>query len=600
MPVPATLSKRIGPVDPSPITSAGAPGVYVHPRIDEVLLYLTNYGDEREYEAMMRLDTAISGAAQQRISGVVEAGSEVLPGKSGKRAARLLRDFAISYLKRIPALGTLAEEMQAAIYYGWRPVELQWGEIRHKSRPYVGVVRAVARNPWDYEVTIDGQVVRMGWGREGGLQPPGRFLVCTSGSTGNPYGNAWLRRVWALYHLSSNFDKLAAVSFSRALGLLKAVIPTGKDAGAIATGLAQVRDRINSYNIIVEPEGWALEFEQFGKMPENLEALLRFLDERKRIALVGQNLSTEVRGGSFAAARAHMDVLNTYQRADARRLGQWMNDGLIAMGVGANYGEVDPDDAPRWQSRLLSRPDAEDVKLFFDLGGPIDGNRLAETLNVPAALPEDGEPVVLQKVASPPAAPKPSDVPARAATRALTFDLLDAAMVPAELRELDQWVCWRYEDRGAQRPAKIHYAARGGAASASDPATWASLAAARAGVVSGGFDGVAFALSDGDPYCGVDLDDCLDESGEFTSARAEDIVRRLATYTEISPSGRGVKAWCRAELPPGRRRTDGVEMYDQRRFFTVTGRRLAGAPSTIRDCQAEVEAVHAEVFGGLG
>ena len=45
-------------------------------------------------------------------------------------------------------------------------------------------------------------------------------------------------------------------------------------------------------------------------------------------------------------------------------------------------------------------------------------------------------------------------------------------------------------------------------------------------------------------------------------------------------------------LPPtdegGRRRTGNVEMYSSARYFTVTGRHLAGTPLAIKDRHAKV------------
>lgn len=110
-------------------------------------------------------------------------------------------------------------------------------------------------------------------------------------------------------------------------------------------------------------------------------------------------------------------------------------------------------------------------------------------------------------------------------------------------------------------------------------------------------------FAENDPYTGIDLDNCV--MGWGTSAKSEfrpgaaSIVQRLDTYAEVSPSGTGLKLLVRGTLPPGERRDDarGIEMYDESRFFTITG---AGWPSlpprAIADRQAELEALHAELF----
>lgn len=169
------------------------------------------------------------------------------------------------------------------------------------------------------------------------------------------------------------------------------------------------------------------------------------------------------------------------------------------------------------------------------------------------------------------------------------------ATIPAELKARPQWVTWRSERREG-RPTKIPYApSTGRRASTTDASSWARFDAAVGAWRLGGYDGIGFAFHENDPYCGVDLDDCLEGAGNLT-AEAEMIVQRLDTYAEISPSGRGVKLFLRASLPPGGNRKGKVEIYDRGRYFTVTGRHLTGTPTSIEERQRELEVVHAEIF----
>ena len=55
-------------------------------------------------------------------------------------------------------------------------------------------------------------------------------------------------------------------------------------------------------------------------------------------------------------------------------------------------------------------------------------------------------------------------------------------------------------------------------------------------------------------------------------ATPDEIIAALDTYTEISPSGTGVKMIMRGTLPPKHRRIGDIEMYCAGRFFTITGR----------------------------
>jgi primase-polymerase (primpol)-like protein len=98
-----------------------------------------------------------------------------------------------------------------------------------------------------------------------------------------------------------------------------------------------------------------------------------------------------------------------------------------------------------------------------------------------------------------------------------------------------------------------------------------------------------------DPYCGIDLDECRNDAGQFTP-QALGILDRLNSFAELSPSGRGLHILVKAKLPAGRRRNDGIEMYDSGRYFTVTGKHIAGTPLRIEDRQTVAAQLNSELF----
>jgi putative DNA primase/helicase len=174
-------------------------------------------------------------------------------------------------------------------------------------------------------------------------------------------------------------------------------------------------------------------------------------------------------------------------------------------------------------------------------------------------------------------------------------------LLPREFCDLDQFVVWTYEARGdGKKPKKVPYqpSQPHTRASTVDPATWSSFDVAVGQV--GAFDGLGFVFSPDDPYAGVDIDACVLRGGRLHPAAAA-IVEQLDSYTEVSPSGMGVKVIVKAELFPGRhstRRTpwgDELAVYDRGRFFTVTGRAIAH-PGVIHERQQELDAIIARVF----
>src|SRR5215217_4409248 len=165
------------------------------------------------------------------------------------------------------------------------------------------------------------------------------------------------------------------------------------------------------------------------------------------------------------------------------------------------------------------------------------------------------------------------------------------------IRDLRQWLCWRIEERNGEL-TKVPYTPRTGQrADSTAPDTWGGYDEAASACKDHSYAGIGFVFTPEDDLCGVDLDKCLDsETGEIESW-AWKIIEELDSYTEISPSGTGVHILVRGELPAGRNRKGRFEAYDRSRYFTVTGKHLAGTPRTIERRQEELGGVVPRVFG---
>ena len=170
----------------------------------------------------------------------------------------------------------------------------------------------------------------------------------------------------------------------------------------------------------------------------------------------------------------------------------------------------------------------------------------------------------------------------------------ESEAIPETLRERDQWVCWREEERDDKLTKIPITPATGGFASSTDPETWASFETALEYTETDHADGVGFVFTDDDPIVGVDLDDCRDpETGDVDDA-ALDIIERLDSYTEVSPSGTGYHVLIKGELPEGRNRRGSIELYDTARFFTVTGDHVERTPTRVARRQDALTAIHRE------
>jgi len=169
---------------------------------------------------------------------------------------------------------------------------------------------------------------------------------------------------------------------------------------------------------------------------------------------------------------------------------------------------------------------------------------------------------------------------------------------PEALRCLHQWLLWRAEERGGKL-TKVPYQANGQRGSSTDPSTQVSFDEALAALNDprGTFSGIGVAVFEENGLVGIDQDQCVDPQTGAIDPWAQDIVNRINSYTEISPSGTGLRIFIFAKLPPEGRKRDHFECYSSGRYLTITGNVVPGTPSTVNQRQAEMDAVHQEIFG---
>ena len=183
-------------------------------------------------------------------------------------------------------------------------------------------------------------------------------------------------------------------------------------------------------------------------------------------------------------------------------------------------------------------------------------------------------------------APHEHDGPTTAAD--LAEQVLAAA--PHAMRERRQWLLWRFETyQGDTKPRKVPYYVsgrkrRGAQGSPEDREELQTLEIALAHLARGQqahWDGVGFAFLPGDGLIGIDIDGAIDDEG-VVSERCQGIIQACASYTEFSPSGRGVHIICAGESETFKDNRIGLEVFAGRQYFTFTGRRWPGTPEQVQ------------------
>ena len=175
--------------------------------------------------------------------------------------------------------------------------------------------------------------------------------------------------------------------------------------------------------------------------------------------------------------------------------------------------------------------------------------------------------------------------------------------IPPELKEYDHWVCWKAKSKANGEFDKTPINAKNGAnASVSDPSTWGSYARALKFYKTHKktIAGIGFVLTKDTPFAGGDGDHCRDpETGEITEP-VKKILQNFNTYSEVSPSGTGIRFFCLGELAGRGVAKDGVELYDTGRFLTVTGEHLPEYGNAIEERQEELSTLYEKLGGNNG
>jgi hypothetical protein len=170
--------------------------------------------------------------------------------------------------------------------------------------------------------------------------------------------------------------------------------------------------------------------------------------------------------------------------------------------------------------------------------------------------------------------------------------------IPVELRALDQWVTWRYQTAKDGKWTKVPYTEKNLLASSTNPTTWTSIHRAMDAYERGQCDGIGFALHPEDDFVGIDLDHCFDLKARKGEQWAIDIIQKMKSYSEFSPSGEGVRIFVKGTLPNGiaGKKKGNIEIYSAGRYLTVTGHRLKNVPQTIELRETEINELYEKIF----
>jgi putative DNA primase/helicase len=170
---------------------------------------------------------------------------------------------------------------------------------------------------------------------------------------------------------------------------------------------------------------------------------------------------------------------------------------------------------------------------------------------------------------------------------------LERALALPSWQGSERFVNWELRTENGRPNCKIPIDPKTGAnASSTDFSTWGTLEQALAR------DPYHVGRVIAEPEIAVDIDKVRNPETGVTDEWALDLIEWLNSYTELSPSGRGYHIWLKGRPPQGKdgARTDDLEVYCKKRYFTYTQQHVEGTPTTIRSLtDAEVAELFARV-----
>lgn len=161
------------------------------------------------------------------------------------------------------------------------------------------------------------------------------------------------------------------------------------------------------------------------------------------------------------------------------------------------------------------------------------------------------------------------------------------------IKDMSQFCCWRYEERNGRKSKVPYNPVTGKRAKPNQLDTFKGFSSTVAAVSN--YDGIGFLVSNG--ICVIDLDDCLDNSGNLKPIAQSVVDAFSGCYMELSSSGKGLHiffmatgfAYDKTKYYINNRKM-GIEVYvagATNGFVTVTGNVFAtgdvpGKPDTLQ------------------
>ena len=291
------------------------------------------------FEEMEEKDPHLFSQLQTRKNAVTGLDFEIIPFSDDPRDKEIAA-FIEEQLSGMEGFEDVENDLLDAIGKGFAVSEIMWGY----DEGHVVVTQIISRHQkrffWDS--LDDSFKVRTQETPEGLLLPANKFIVHRYKARSGHTSRAGILRVVAWMFLFKNYDLKDWVSFAEVYGLplrlgKYAAGASDEDKRALMGALVQIG--ADAAGII--PDGSSIDFittEKSGST-DLYERLARYCDEQISKAILGQTLTSDSGGGSYAQSKTHNDVRHDLTVADCKALASTLRRDLIRPLCIFNFGE---------------------------------------------------------------------------------------------------------------------------------------------------------------------------------------------------------------------------------------------------------------------
>lgn len=348
------------------------------------------------FEEMEEKDTHLFSQLQTRKLAVTGLEWKIRP-YSDDEADEEIAEFISSVLKDIEDFDNIVLDMLDAIGKGISFLEIIW-DYNLKSQCIIDNIKWIHPKKFYWDCLTDEIKVCTREYPEGIAIPDNKFVIHKYKARSGHDSRQGILRVVSWMYLFKNYDLKDWVAFCEVFGM---PLRLGKyDVSASEddkSALMQAIFNLGSDAAGIVPSTTAIDFVEANKTStvDIYEKLARYCDEQMSKAILGQTLTSDSGGGSYAQSKTHDNVRHDLIKADCKALNTTIRRDIIRPLVEYNYGTEA--NVPYFEYDCQDEDALKEVSEIYEIlscnmGLEIPKSHVYKKFNIP--VPEKGEEVI--------------------------------------------------------------------------------------------------------------------------------------------------------------------------------------------------------------